>query len=143
MSTKYLYFSGTAKWPRLVEPDEAFGGSFYKITVDLDVESQKVFAASGLRLEPKGDNGAFEVTFRRDTSRMKKDGSLVEFGPPKLFDNKGNPIEDRILVGNESDVTVKVEIYDTKKGVGHRLAAVRINKLVEYNPNEIREPSVF
>jgi hypothetical protein len=140
--TQKFIFTGTAYWARLASPDEAFGTKSYKITVDLDKPSIKAFKESGLQLEPKEGDGGFRVTFRRDTKKLNPDGEVTEYGPPSVFHADGvTKLEDDVLVGNESKVAVKVEVFDTAKGKGHRLHAVRVDELKKYVPAEA--PDVF
>lgn len=58
--------------------------------------------------------------------KIKKE--LVHFGPPKVIDKDGVPVTQ--LLGNGSEVVIKVVVYDSKKGKGHRLEAVQVHKLV-------------
>lgn len=131
MATTFIYLSGKAKWAKVYKPDEAFNTTFWRIDVDLDPKSQAVFDKSGLRLKPKtAEDGTF-ITFRRPTQKQFKT-ELKEFDPPKVVDKNGEDFSQTI--GNGSEVTIKVEVYDSFKGKGHRLVGVRVDNLVEYNP---------
>jgi hypothetical protein len=128
MATNIYYFSGTAKFPRLGSTDD-WGN--YSIGVILDPPSQAEFDVSGLRLQPREYDGDTFITFRRPDSKPIK-GEIVKFGAPKVIDAAGTPVT--ALVGNGSKVTVKVAVYDSLKGKGHRLDTVRVDELVEYKP---------
>lgn len=129
MATKYIYLKGTSKWVKARKPDEKYGN--YTMNLYLDKPSQKVFAESGLQIEPKSDDDGTFYTFRRPHEKLiKKD--LVEFGPPKVFNPDNTEFDG--LIGNGSRVTVKVSVYDTMKGKGHRWESIRVEELVEYNP---------
>jgi hypothetical protein len=131
MATEIYYFQGKAKWAKVYRPDPEYDN--YKINVYLDEPSKKLFEAAGTQLTPKSDDDGEYVTFRRDHSKMiKKD--LVTFGPPKVVDHNNNPITETI--GNGSEVVVKVQVYDGKKGKGHRLEAVQVVNLVVYEGGE-------
>jgi hypothetical protein len=54
----------------------------------------------------------------------------VEFGPPEVIDKNGDPFKETI--GNGSTVTIRVAMFDTAKGVGHRLEKVRVDKHVVF-----------
>lgn len=127
MATSYVYLSGKAKWARLFTPDDKYKN--YKIDVCLDEDSRKKFAESGMTMTPKPQEDGEYITFRRPEAKLIKN-ELVKFEPPAVTDANGNKVE--ALVGNGSDVTIKVVVYDTIKGKGHRLEAVRVDKLVEY-----------
>ena len=49
---------------------------------------------------------------------------------PKLFDSDGNILD--CLIGNGSNVTVKVRPYKSPYGTFAELIAVKVNELVEY-----------
>lgn len=127
--TEYLYLSGKAKWPRLVTPDKEYNN--YSVSICLDKKSRKAFDASMLRLEPKSFDDGEYIKVRCDAEKVIN-GELVKFKPPKVIDASGNAF-DPMDIGNGSDVTVKLAVYDTKKGKGHRLMAVRVDKLVPYD----------
>jgi hypothetical protein len=131
MSTKYIYLRGKVKWAMVRKPDEKYNN--YKVNLYFDEASQKVFRESGLRLEAKNDEDGEFYTFRRPASKLIK-GEAVNFGPPKLLNADNSEFPDDKLVGNGSDVTIKVTVYDTVKGKGHRLEVVRVENLVEFIP---------
>jgi len=129
MSTKYVYLRGKTKWAMVRKPDEKYGN--YKLNLYLNDASQKAFDDSGLQLEPKTDEDGKYYVFRRPHEKMIKK-EIVEFGPPKVFNADNTEFDG--LVGNGSEITVKVSVYDTMKGKGHRLESLRVEELVEYNP---------
>jgi len=126
MATEVFYFKGKCNWAKVQAPDKEydyFGMDFYPDDV-------KAFEATGTQLKPnKDDNGeTFFKVKRRPTAMIK--GELVEFGGPVVL-NKDNEKTDE-LIGNGSEVTIKVSIYDGAKGKGTRLESVRIENLVAY-----------
>lgn len=131
MATTYEYFSGTAKWLKATKPDPEYDN--YSVQVYLDHPSWKKYETSGLQMTPKEDQDGKYVTFRRPDKKIIKD-ELVKFGPPKVLDANGDALN--ALVGNGSTVTIKVVIYDSKKGKGHRLEAVRVDNLIRYEPKD-------
>lgn len=129
-STETVYLTGKAYWAKLIEPD----AKYKNWTLDLypDEESLELYKQTGMTQELReNDKGEIYIKFRRPTSRVIKE-DLVKFDPPAVWLDK-KPYTG--LIGNESEVTIKVSYYDTFKGVGHRLDAVRINKLVEFDPD--------
>lgn len=131
MASNYFFLSGKAKWAKLFKPDDKYKN--WQIQVYLDDESMKIYDASGMTMQKKTDADGVFVTFRRPEAKVIKE-ELVKFEPPSVLDASGNKLDQ--LVGNGSDVTVKVIVYDTMKGKGHRLEAVKVNKLVPYVKQE-------
>jgi hypothetical protein len=132
MASSYYYLSGKAKWAKLFKPDDKYKN--WQIQVYLDDQSMATYDESGMTMQKKQDEDGTFVTFRRPEAKVIKD-ELVKFNPPDVLDASGNKLEQ--LVGNGSDVTIKVIVYDTMKGKGHRLEAVKVNKLVEYVKQDI------
>lgn len=131
MATRYLYLTGKAKWARVHKPDEKYHN--YSVQLYLDKASSKAFSESGLGLSVKEDEDGKYIKLRRPEAKLMK-GEMVEFGPPKIIDKNKKPFDGAI--GNGSDVTAKIAVYDTIKGPGHRLEAIRVDKLVEYTKAE-------
>jgi hypothetical protein len=127
MATAYYYLTGKAKWARLFTPDEKYKN--YKVDLLLDAESKKKFIESGMTMVPKMAEEGEYITFRRPEAKLIKN-ELVKFEAPPVLDTDGKPVDK--LIGNGSDITIKVVVYDTVKGKGHRLEAVRVNELIEY-----------
>ena len=136
MASKDYYFSGEAKWAMLFAPDKEYKN--YKITVNLDEPSKVKYLESGLQGRPKTDDGGFWVTFRRPETKEIK-GDLKRFEKPKVVNDLGEEVTD--FVGNGSKVTVRVTVYDTRRGKGHRLEAVRVDELVKYVSDKESEHS--
>lgn len=123
MATATHYFSGKCRWAKLFKPDDKYAK--YNIDVQLDEKQQALYKTFKLKGPIKEDGF---VTFRRkDTD-----------GKPDVVGPEGQPIID--LVGNDSEVTVKVSIYDYDnkfgKGQGARMEAVMVDKLVKYEKPE-------
>ena len=132
MATQVVYLSGIAKWCKNREPDPKYGN--YEVDLYLDEESWLLFEGTGSRATPKEDDeGEKFIRLRRPHQREFKD-ELKIYGPPASFLN-GEPFTGNI--GNGSKVTVKVEVYDTKKGKGTRWEAIRVDELVEYEGKEV------
>lgn len=136
MTTKTMYVSGTCKWARVRTPDEKYGN--YSINLYPDKGSLNAIQESGIQLAPKTDEDGIFYKFRRDHQKIIKK-ELVEFGPPTIL----NPDETLFegLIGNGSEVTLNVSVFDTQKGKGHRLNKVRVDKLVTYVPENKEEGS--
>lgn len=132
MSTEYIYLRGVCKWAQVRKPDEKYQN--FKVNLYLDKASEETFTKSGLRLEPNKDDDGTYYTFRRPVERLIK-GEVVKFGPPKIFAADNTVLPEDVLIGNGSDVTIKVSVYDTVKGKGHRFEVLRVEKLIEFIPD--------
>lgn len=130
MATETYYFKGKVKWAKVYPGQEKskFGDRF---TVDFYPDDVAAFVATGVQLvAKKDDDGAVKFQVRREPQKLIR-GELVNFGPPQVLDKNNNPTT--VAIGNGSTVTIKIAVYDTMKGKGHRLDAVRIEDLVVYN----------
>lgn len=135
-ATEYVYLSGKASWARTNTPDE-WGN--WKITLHPDAKSLEIvrdLQADGMKNQLKKDDDGYYVTFKRPTSKEFK-GQIKPFNPPVVTKADGEtPFIDG-LIGNGSDVTITLEVYEHKtpgggKAKAGRLAAVRVDALVPY-----------
>lgn len=143
MTTYYL--SGRANWAKVQTPVEAFDPNKpmeYKLDLVMDDKSWDLFEKSECQLKPKEtDSGERYVTLRCPTEALfsgKKENFKVT-----VLDKDNQPYSG--LIGNGSEVTCNVDIYQTKKGVGHRLRSVRVEELIPFEggprvANEIESP---
>jgi hypothetical protein len=133
MPTQYLKFSGKCKWAKVRKPDDKYDN--FSIQLYMDDKSWETFEVAGLSLIPKEDEDGQYVTFRRPNKKLIKN-DVVEFGPPEVVGAEG-------LIGNGSEVTLDVVVYDTIKGKGHRLNRVTVNNLVKYeHPSEKNDVTI-
>lgn len=130
MATTTVYLRGTCKWAKLKQPDKKY--NIWSIDLYPDEASLAALKKSGaqtkIRIDEKEDHQPF-IRLRRDVTKLIKD-KQTEFSPPELLDDKNKPLD--VNVGNGSEVTCKLTVYDTSKGKGSRLEAVRVEKLVPY-----------
>lgn len=131
--TRTYTYTGKAKWAMLFKPDEKYGT--YKITLYPDKAGLKQYIKVGHQGEVKEDEDGKFVTFRRKPQVLTKKGTIWELGPPVVVGDDNEPIDQ--LVGNGSKVEVTVETYNTAKGLGTRLAKVKVLELREYNPENV------
>lgn len=146
MATSTYLFTGKTKWAKVQKPDDKFGEQ-WQLPLYMDEKSWKDYEKSGIRLEVKKDKETGEpfVTFRRKVKEMNwKKGAMQENSPPKVLiaNEYGEYVPFDGLIGNGSAVSVKVDVFDTRNGKGHRLVAVGVDDLVEYNPDGGRESNV-
>jgi hypothetical protein len=136
MATEYIYLNGTVEgFVRLGSPDPKYDNFYVGLT--LDAESKAKYAASGMQMKAKTSaDGKEFITFRRKNKAIIKD-QLVTFGAPTVLDANDQPLTK--FIGKGTELTAKVIVYDTQKGKGHRLDAVKVSKLVEYVPPKKEE----
>jgi hypothetical protein len=145
MATKYYYFTGKAQWSKVYpgQEDEEYDA----FSIDVALDDWDNFTKSGLQLVVResgkpnkngnpykwytGEDGIKYTSFRRKVHQLIN-GETVDFGEPKVLDKENHPFNKPI--GNGSTVTVKVAVYDTRKGKGHRLETVRVEDWIEYKP---------
>ncbi len=128
------------KWAKVRSPDEKYDN--YQVPLYLTPESWALFKESECQLKEYTDDDGKYVVFKRrvrEFNYAKKED--VENGPPdiKIFDGKEYVPLPEALIGNGSLVTVRVDVYDTRNGKGHRLVSVGVDKLVEYGGNTLAE----
>lgn len=133
MTTETYYFSGKAKWAKVQKPDEKYDN--YQVTLYMDDENFQKFKESKLKLSIKEDENSDRfVVFKRKSKQNFGEGD-EDMGPPKVFIGTVEDYQPFTgLIGNGSDVTLRVSVYDTRNGKGHRLEKVLVTNLVEYNP---------
>lgn len=138
MSGTY-YMTGKAYWARIHKPDDKYG----RFTMDFypDDKSWKVYKSTGLSLKERESEHGTYIKLGVASVRLDKDGTAVK-STVLVLDENNQPTKKEF--GNGSDVTVKIEVFDAKNGTGHRLIAVRADKLIEYsNPKQVSENSLI
>ena len=134
-----MYATGKAMWANVSSPNTRFSPHKYMITLLTDEDTAMELEGAGLTQSrdragnPKYDQPAF--SFSKTATRKVKNNKTNELeevtnSPPKLIDADGNPLD--CLVGNGSDVTVKIRPYNSPYGTFAELIAVKVNELIEY-----------
>lgn len=135
---------GKLKWCRLNTPDEygKWSVKLYPNPESLDKINKlksKDGDIDGIKNKLSKDDDGYCVSFSRKTV-IKTNGGRGEVAltAPEVLDKDGAPYIGPI--GNGSDGTVDVEVYQHKKGFGEtgiaraaRLMAVRVDNLVPFN----------
>jgi hypothetical protein len=146
MANEILYVSGKAKHCRAVVPDRFQDEEFWKVVLYPDeksLDTLRRLQARGIKNTMRLDDDGFHMQFKRPLEKPKKNGGKIKFEAPKVFDKDGKPMDGK-LVGNGSDVTLKLDIYGNPQGPRKYLAArwesMRVDNLVEYNPDSDYTP---
>ena len=127
-----MYATGKAMWANVSVPNTRFEPHKYMVTILTDQDTAADLEAAGLKQSTdragntKYDEPAFMFS---KTAIRRKDGAANK--APKLIDADGNPLD--CLIGNGSNITVKVRPYSTAYGTFGELVAVKVNELVDYD----------
>jgi len=143
-----MYATGKSMWANVSVPNTRFDPHKYMITLLTDEDTARELEDAGLTQTKdragnlKYDEPAF--SFSKTATRKKKNPKYDPSDPeskeleiievansaPKLMDADGVPLD--CLVGNGSNVTVKIRPYSIPYGTFAELVAVKVNELVEY-----------
>lgn len=154
MATKLMYFRGKCKWLRA---DQLNPWGKWAMTLYPDQETLEIvrdLQAQGLKNVIKKDDDGYYFSVSRPQS-INVNNKPVGLAAPLVLDGR-HKLEDggyaplRAPVGNGSDVTVEVEVYQhrvpggTGKGTAMRWKSVRVDNLVPFAdvqnyPEEDRE----
>lgn len=150
MATKQITFTGKAEWckPWDFQLDTEYvdnsdgpdprGGNF-AMNLILDDDGVAQFKAMGVKAKLKeGPDGKLnKATFRR----YERHPVLGELGPVVV-----TGVDDGTLIGNGSDVTVGIDVYDFsfngRSSRGIRWVSVDVDNLVVYVKAETSKPAV-
>lgn len=148
MASQFLFFKGKCKWAHTNKPDkyDKWSVVLYPIPEDLERIKKLKESVPGktgiLNVIGKDEDGEY-VKFARPQNKMMR-GKVVAFTPPQVLKPDGMPLTES-LIGNGSDVTVKIEVYvyntPTKsKGSACRLETIRVDNLVPFLPQRDFNP---
>ena len=135
----YEYISGKASWCKTKSPETFGNDSFWSATIHPDakgLEFARELASKGMKNHIKKDDDGWFIKFKRPTERKLRNRSKMQMLPPEVIDQDNKPFDG--LIGNGSDCTFKLEVYDHNTPTGAkakaaRLAAIKIHTLVPYD----------
>ena len=133
--TEIVYIQGKASWFRAKQPNQ---WDKYSVQIHPNAEGLQIIRdlqAKGLKNTVKKDDDGYFVNFTRPVSKEYKSGKRQTFAPPTVVDKDGNSYDGQ--VGNGSDVTLKLEVYEHatpagKNAVAARWASAKIDNLVPF-----------
>lgn len=136
----YIYIQGKGNWCRFVKPNkwDKWGCQIHPNNEGLELIRD--FQAKGAKNQLKKDEDGYFTNIGRPISKtFVKSGKVQSFTAPIVVDKDGKPMDGNI-VGNGSDLTLKVEWYEHptpggNKAVALRLESVRVDNLVPYEPD--------
>ena len=83
----------------------------------------------------KRDDGSVEIVYKITRPHMEHAFENPLMGPPRVVDADGNEWDPEVLIGNGSDITVKLNVWIGTKAKKVRWDGVRVDSLVEFTPN--------
>ena len=140
MASKTHFMTGWAAWCKADVPDDRYGN--YTMDLFLDEAGMQEFKNSGMRSEikvadsdklPEDLQGKEFIKVRRDPDKLFEG---MDAKPKKLINEDGEYVPFDKKIGNGSYVTVKVSVYDTQRGKGHRWEAVAVETLVPFEGDD-------
>jgi hypothetical protein len=133
MATTQIYLKGKAKWVRVTAPDPKYGTYsmvLYPDEASMNIVHELKNGHPSILNELKKDDDGYNIKF--NCKPNQNIGGVIQVFNVEVLDKDGRPT--RELIGNGSDVTVKLDKYTFRKGEGLavRLRAIRIDNLVPY-----------
>jgi hypothetical protein len=140
-----VYITGKCKWARTFNPDPTYNKWSITIWPANNAELTKIhdLKAKGIRNELKKDDEGYYMTFSRPLKIQLRNGGVKAMTAPITLDKDGKALTE--LVGDGSDVTVKLDTYGGKGDYGKyfaaRLDSIRVNNLIPYTKESMDEES--
>ena len=85
------------------------------------------------------DDGSKEIVYKVVRPHMEPNFEDPLMGPPNVVDADKQPWDPEVLIGNGSDITVKLDVWVGHKAKKIRWDGLRVDNLVEYIPDNSEE----
>lgn len=121
--TENIYIQGKVSWFRPKVPNKWNKWSVQIHPNDKGLEIIRELQAQGVKNQLKKDNDGYYTSFSRPVTKETSTGKILSFTPVEVFDKDGNKFDGN--VGNGSDVTLKLEVYQHATPGGGKAKAVR------------------
>lgn len=129
----FIYLRGKVKYFRYNKPDTKYDPPRWQHVMYLDapsLEQVRELQGQGVKNVLKKDDDGYFVTLSRHVYRDYRDritGGIkrINFDPPEIRDSEMKPLN--VLVGDGSDVTTKMEVYEHRTPGGGTAKAMRWN----------------
>lgn len=140
--SEFIFLQGKTKWFRPEKTNEWGKWSHVLYPNDVGLEKIRDLQAEGVKNVLKKDEDGYFLSIGRNSEiKRKTDGGGVKMQgmqPPEVVDTEGKPMRG-VLVGNGSDITTKVEVYQHGTPGGGKAKAMRwissrIDNLIPYEP---------
>lgn len=150
MATQFKFWQGKVKWcrPHVLNPWGKYTTTLYPNPEHL--EEIRELQGEGLKNIIKKDEDGYYVTFSRPGQKTYQSADGIPqtrgFSPPEVLDKDGTtPLRD-VNIGNGSDATLKIEIYEHKtpgggKAKAARWSSIRVDNLVPFDGKHDFDPA--
>lgn len=147
--TQFYYLQGKTKWHRHTSLNQWNKWAMVLYPNPESLEKIRELQAEGLKNVIKKDEDGYCVSFSRPGSKsyLTKDGipQVKGFAPPEVLESDGLTPMRNVNVGNGSDVTVKIEVYEHKtpgggKAKAARWMSTRVDNLVPFDGKDDFDP---
>lgn len=136
--SEYIFIQGKVSWLKSKMTNK---WNKYSVQIHPNAEGLEIIRglqAEGLKNNLKKDDDGYYVNFTRPATKEFRSGKVVTYAPPDVFDTAGKPFDGG--VGNGSDATLKIEVYQHEtpgggKAKAARWVSARIDNLVPYEPD--------
>jgi hypothetical protein len=136
--SEHYYIQGKVSWFR---PKVANKWNKWSVQIHPNADGLELIRdlqAQGLKNQLKKDEDGYYLNVSRPVTKETSTGKILTFTPVEVFDADGSPFEGN--VGNGSDVTIKVEVYEHGtpgggKAKAMRWVSARIDNLIPFNPD--------
>lgn len=133
--TEIIYLQGKVSWFRTKVPNQ---WNKWSTQIHPNAEGLEIirdWQAKGVKNQLKKDDDGYFLNVSRPVTKETQGGRILSFEPVKVFDKDGSPFDDN--VGNGSDATLKIEVYEHNtpgggKARAMRWIAARIDNLVPF-----------
>lgn len=135
--TEFVYLQGKVSWFRADSPNKYNKYSTQLHPDDKSLEIIRDLQSQGLKNMLKKDEDGYFFNVSRPVTKEFLSGKIISFTPVEVFDKEGVPYNGP--VGNGSDATLKLEVYEHNtpgggKAKAARWVSARIDNLVPFNP---------
>lgn len=133
------YIQGKVSWFRPKVPNKWNKWSVQIHPTADGLELIRELQSQGLKNQLKKDDDGYFLNVSRPVTKETSTGKILSFKPVEVFDAAGAPYDGN--VGNGSDVTIKIEVYEHNtpgggKAKAMRWVSARIDNLVPFNPDK-------
>jgi len=134
--TQFIFIQGKVSWFKNKTANFWNKYSVQIHPIPEDLEKIRELQGQGLKNLIKKDEDGYYVNLSRPVSKTYQSGKILSFAPPEVFDKDGQPYYGD--VGNGSDATLKIEVYQHQTPGGGlakaaRWVSARIDNLVPYD----------
>lgn len=134
--TETYYIQGKVTWFRAKVPNKWNKWSVQIHPNNEGLETIRELQARGMKNQLKKDDNGYYTNFSRPVTKETSTGRILSFEPVQVFDADGKPFSGD--VGNDSDVTLKIEVYQHAtpgggKAIAARWVSARIDNLVPFD----------